>query len=151
MATLYRPCVLAVFTNDVGQVLVAERSDDRGQWQFPQGGVDEGESVEAALEREVWEELGTRAFSTLARAREAVRYDFPAGLDTKIARKWRGQLQTWFRLGFAPGAGPDLAAAPDDEFVATRWVTPQQAVDGIVAFKRDAYVQGMRLLGFEVR
>lgn len=140
-----------MFTNDAGQVLVGERSDHRGQWQFPQGGVDEGESAEAAVGREVWEELGSRAFRIEARGDEPVRYDFPPELDTKIAKKWRGQLQTWFCLRFAPGAGPDLLVAPDDEFVATRWVSPQEAVDGIVSFKRGAYVQGLRLLGFEVR
>lgn len=150
MTTAYRPCVLAVFTNSCGDVLVAERSDYRGQWQFPQGGIDEGEAPEAALLREVWEELGTRDLVIVRRGDKIVRYDFPTGLDNKIAKKWRGQIQTWFLAHFVNGGSPDLLKAPDHEFVETRWVQPQQAVDGIVTFKRSAYIEGLTSLGFKV-
>ena len=111
VTTAYRPCVLAVFINDLGEVLVAERSDYRGQWQFPQGGIDPGETPEAALFREVWEELGTRDFVVEIRGHKQICYDFPEGLDHKIAQKWRGQLQSWFLVRFHKGAGPDLAQA----------------------------------------
>ena len=44
--------------NAEGFILVAERSNIRGAWQFPQGGVDPGEGLEEALFREIEEEIG---------------------------------------------------------------------------------------------
>ena len=43
----YRPNVGIVLFNSTGQVLWARRSRHDG-WQFPQGGIEQGESVEQA-------------------------------------------------------------------------------------------------------
>lgn len=146
----YRPCVLAVFTNPAGEVLVAERSDYRGQWQFPQGGIDPGETAEQAIVREVWEELGTQNFKILACSPEPIQYDFPQESSAPISKNWRGQSQIWFCLRFDVGAAPDLSKATDREFVATRWTSAQEALDGVVEFKRTAYRKGLLSLGFKV-
>ncbi len=50
MATEYRPCVVAVFTNPSNALLVCERSDVKGAWQFPQGGIEPGQ-IECFLGR----------------------------------------------------------------------------------------------------
>ena len=54
----YRSNVAGILRNAPGQILVCERLQIEGAWQFPQGGVDEGESLEQALKRELWEEIG---------------------------------------------------------------------------------------------
>src|SRR5438067_8221410 len=54
----YRLNVAAILQNREGKILVCERADATGAWQFPQGGVDEGETLEAALARELVEEIG---------------------------------------------------------------------------------------------
>ncbi|TAE90760.1 MAG: NUDIX domain-containing protein [Verrucomicrobia bacterium] len=54
----FRPNVAALFIRPEGQLLVCERSTFPGSWQFPQGGVDLGETLEQALAREVREEIG---------------------------------------------------------------------------------------------
>ncbi len=51
-------CSAAIF-NDQGRVLLTKRTDN-GEWCLPGGGVDSGESVAEACEREVWEETGLR-------------------------------------------------------------------------------------------
>lgn len=53
--------VAAIIENRDGQVLIAERPPDKnwaGYWEFPGGKIEAGESREAALIRELREELG---------------------------------------------------------------------------------------------
>ena len=53
--------VAAALTNQVGEILLQRRPEGRqmaGLWEFPGGKVDEGESPESALIRELREELG---------------------------------------------------------------------------------------------
>jgi ADP-ribose pyrophosphatase YjhB (NUDIX family) len=56
-ATILRPSVAAIITNDDGHVLLQRRSDN-GLWGLPGGGVEIGESVSTAIIREVQEETG---------------------------------------------------------------------------------------------
>jgi putative (di)nucleoside polyphosphate hydrolase len=53
----YRPNVGMILCNAQGQVLWAKRIGHNA-WQFPQGGIVEGETPEQALYRELWEEVG---------------------------------------------------------------------------------------------
>jgi 8-oxo-dGTP diphosphatase len=58
-----RIVVVAAVVEDDGKFLVARRLDGThlaGYWEFPGGKVHEGETHEAALAREIEEELGTR-------------------------------------------------------------------------------------------
>jgi len=137
---------VAVFTNDAEKVMVCERSDVRGAWQFPQGGIDSGESEEKALRRELREEIGTDAVEVVSTASSLVSYDFPENMKAKVAEQWRGQTQRWFLVRFRPGHLPDLSKS-DGEFVNFKWTTVQDALAGIVDWKQDAYRQGLRLLG----
>ena len=54
---LYRRNVAIILRRSDGCVLVCERADYPGSWQFPQGGIDKGETDAEALEREVREEV----------------------------------------------------------------------------------------------
>lgn len=146
MTEAFRPCVLAVFQNRDGLVLMAERKEPRGAWQFPQGGIESGEAAEAALAREMREELGVEALEIVQRVAAPIPYLFPADAGA-LAQKFRGQAQVWFLVRLAAGATVDLARATDDEFVATAWVAPAEALRRIVAFKKEAYAQGLRALG----
>ena len=49
----FRPNVAAIILNKKGEILVCERKNDLGAWQFPQGGVDGDETRVEALEREI--------------------------------------------------------------------------------------------------
>lgn len=54
---------VGVIRNHLGEVLVSRRHDhlhQGGLWEFPGGKVEEGESVQQALDRELSEELGIR-------------------------------------------------------------------------------------------
>ncbi len=59
----YRKTVVGVVYQDRGFLLV-QKPHWNGRWDFPQGGVEEGESLEQAVLREMREELGTDGFGT---------------------------------------------------------------------------------------
>ena len=121
MKKRYRPNVAAILQRPDGLVLIGQRSDFPESWQFPQGGIDEGESPEQALRREVQEEVGIAADAYQVTARSGPhRYDFPAGPDR---RGFDGQEQVYFLcslLGKTPPK-PDLTGTCG-EFSALRWV-----------------------------
>ncbi|HAN28877.1 MAG TPA: RNA pyrophosphohydrolase, partial [Haliea salexigens] len=54
----FRPNVGIILANDAGQLLWARRIGGRDAWQFPQGGINRGETPEEALYRELHEEVG---------------------------------------------------------------------------------------------
>ena len=113
-------------------------------WQFPQGGVDEGEDLEDAARRELQEEAGVRSASLLGRTEDWVAYDFPA--DAAPNRKgWKGQKQIWFALRFDGDEREiDLDGHGVAEFDAWRWGWLAEAPELVVPFKRSAYEQVVR-------
>ena len=143
---IYRKCVVAVLRNGEGLVLVGERSDASGNWQFPQGGVEQGESDEEALRRELKEEIGLDEFEIEKKSGESVRYDFPDDLVSTKAHFYRGQEQIWFLVKLK-GTKPDLAKASDKEFQRLAWIEPTLVSSGIIEWKRQAYEMGLQRLG----
>lgn len=139
----YRPNVGVVLFHRDGRVWLGRRLNTPGphNWQFPQGGVDAGEDLEAAARRELAEETGARTVSYLGRTDGWIAYDFPAGHGgPKAIRGWRGQKQVWFAFRFdGEDAEIDLAAHAPQEFDNWRWAWLAQAPDLIVPFKRQAY------------
>lgn len=151
----YRPNVCAVITDETRtHVLVFRRADaalgDR-RWQFPQGGLEPGETVREGLLRELAEEIGTNDVEVLAEAPEPVRYDFPPEVLRRLRDRnkagYRGQEQWWFLVRLRQGVAAIHFDHEPAEFDAFRWVLPREVPALMVDFKVGAYTQGLRALG----
>lgn len=108
----------AALVDPDGRVLLAQRPEGKsmaGLWEFPGGKVEEGETPEAALIRELHEELGIETWgSCLAPLTFASHSyeDFHLLMPLFICRKWQGQPQSreGQRLKWVRGA--DLRSYP---------------------------------------
>jgi putative (di)nucleoside polyphosphate hydrolase len=135
MTELYRENVALIIRNKENRILIGERRDLPGNWQLPQGGVDEGESPETAVWRELFEETGLKKeHLTFVKKSTPVSYRFP-----EHAKGWRGfvgQRQVYFLLDLT---SEDVAPEQSEEFVSWLWVSPKEAVARVVDFKKPVY------------
>ncbi len=139
----YRPNVAALMVNAYGGLLICERAGVPGGWQFPQGGVDAGESMEQALFREVREEIGigSKHYEILGR-RDGYRYLYPPDVRAKKIKKHgnHGQEQTYFLCKLKPSAPAINVNQTPQEFGAYRWIQPDEFdLEWLPPFKHEVY------------
>lgn len=138
----FRPNVGIVLANAQGQVLWAKRIGHNA-WQFPQGGIDDGETPIDAMYRELWEEVGLQPqhVTVLAQTRGWLRYRLPR----RFVRQHQeplciGQKQKWFLLQLEASTEQiNLTANTPAEFDNWQWVSYWYPVNEVVAFKRHVY------------
>ncbi|HEY5705242.1 MAG TPA: NUDIX domain-containing protein [Terrimicrobiaceae bacterium] len=146
----YRPNAAIILQNSSGEILVCERSDWSGCWQFPQGGVKKGETLLDALHREVEEELGLKPCDyRVLSSKGPYRYLFMNG---RKKNGFDGQEQHYFlaELIAPPGA---IRLEGTHEFRAARWLPPASYdLRWIGSMKRDVYTRVFRdFFGIEPR
>ena len=139
----FRPNVGIVICNQHGQVLWARRIG-QNSWQFPQGGINAGESPIQAMYRELNEELGLvkSDVTVLQISKTWHKYQLPQRLVRWNERPvCLGQRQKWFLLRLCDHAEDkikfNLSGVP--EFDNWRWVSYWYPVRQVISFKRDVY------------
>jgi putative (di)nucleoside polyphosphate hydrolase len=139
-----------VLANDRGQVLWARRVGGQNAWQFPQGGINDGESPKQALYRELQEEVGLEqdAVEVLGSTRGWLRYRLPR----RFIRKGQnpvciGQKQKWFLLRMtAEDSAVRLDLNGKPEFDHWQWVSYWYPLNQVISFKREVYRRAMKEL-----
>ena len=163
----FRPNVAAVIVDPANnKVLMFQRVpkknkqlkllSDGGQllwnWQFPQGGVDPGETEEETLLRELKEEIGTNDVTILRISKKRTRYHYPRKMLKILHQKneWKtfiGQQQKWFLLKLNCDTKKITFSNQPVEFEKFEWMYPRKGLQKVVPWKRKAYRKGLRSLG----
>lgn len=145
----YRPNVCAVILNQSGdRVLLCHRYGFRPNegWQFPQGGYDPQLDLIDEMKRELREEITCDSVEVLKISEKEYPYDFP-----KKAYKKRGgyigQRQTWVLTQIFSSESAISVNTEVPEFDYFKWVTPLEAIDAVVDFKRWIYEEALEELG----
>jgi putative (di)nucleoside polyphosphate hydrolase len=138
----FRPNVGIVLLNQKNQVFWGKRIRTHS-WQFPQGGIDRGETPEQAMFRELHEEVGLHPehVRIVARTRDWLRYEVPERYVRRDARgHYKGQKQIWFLLQLVTHDWKlNLRTTNHPEFDAWRWNDYWVPLDVVVEFKRGVY------------
>ena len=121
------------------RLFVGKRSDMEDIWQFPQGGIDEGESAREALIRELKEEIGTKELEVIAEYPEWLSYDFPSKVVSKMY-PYDGQIQKYFLVRLKPNAKINLNTK-HPEFDDYRFVSKKEFFELVNHFKKRIYMQ----------
>ena len=142
----FRQNVGIILMDDANRVLIAGRSGRTG-WQFPQGGVQNRESAEQAMYRELQEEVGLAPGDVRVTSvtREWIRYRLPKKYQRKEVKPLCvGQKQRWFLLSLVTDPGKLRFDATDQpEFDRCRWVDYWKPVEEVIYFKRKVYIRAL--------
>ena len=136
----YRPNIAAIVQRHDEKILIGERLDVPGAWQFPQGGVKKSETAEQALARELKEEISLEpgAYRVID-SNGPYRYLFAKG---RTKEGYSGQEQTYF---LAELLGPETNIDPateEPEFSTVRWIDPAEfQLTWVPEFKQEVYRQ----------
>ena len=146
----YRQCASVVLLRKAEDgkyhFLLVRKPRKKDAWQLPQGGAEEGESVEETAIRELFEEAGVKA-EVVASSEVCYQYDFP-----KSYRRFRpdhicGQC---IRFVFAEADPSVRVEVDEDEIDAYAWVLPEQLPKYIKRKEYRKVVEGLMREGLEL-
>lgn len=145
----YRLNVGIILSNDQGQVFWARRVG-QDAWQFPQGGIDNEETPEQAMYRELKEETGLspRDVDILGCTNDWLKYRLPK----RYVRRNQipiciGQKQIWYMLRMLGSeSSVDLSVCDKPEFDCWRWVDYWEPARRVIFFKRKVYKRALKEL-----
>ena len=142
----FRSNVGIIISNQDGQLLWAKRAKQKA-WQFPQGGVNQGESAEQTLFRELYEEVGLKRKDVriIGSTQQWLKYRLPQRLIRRDSKPLCiGQKQKWYLLRLISNESSirfDQDAKP--EFDDWMWVSYWYPLRFVVSFKREVYREAL--------
>jgi 8-oxo-dGTP pyrophosphatase MutT (NUDIX family) len=137
-----RKATMAVIVNSENKFLIGSSPRDGG-FKFPQGGLDEGESLFEGIKREVFEEVGLELLDSdiIESFDEMVKYFY---VKPHPETGHLGQEQSVFKIKFRD----DMVLVPqDDEFDELYWISFEEFEKFDFMHRKTAYLRALELCG----
>mmetsp|Transcript_15195 Transcript_15195/g.18803 ORF Transcript_15195/g.18803 Transcript_15195/m.18803 type:complete len:352 (-) Transcript_15195:1348-2403(-) len=158
----WRLCAGVAVLNSSNEILIGERIHQKGSWQTPQGGVSEGETVEEAAHRELYEETGLILDKhVMLENLGSDNQIHPTCYETGNTNSWltqygfAGQQLHWTIYRCIDGRGDKDASSmcslegkngEPQEFIKVKWAPVEHVVENVWPAKRAAYEELMKCL-----
>lgn len=143
----YRAGVAMIIINSKKQVLWAKRIG-QDAWQFPQGGMCQGETPLQAMYRELNEELGLHKqdVKIITETKRWLKYKLPEHLIRHYSKPiCYGQKQRWYLLKLrGKDARVSFDASDSPEFDRWVWADYWHPLTEVIDFKRDVYEHALK-------
>lgn len=144
----FRSNVGIIIVNADKKVLWAKRKGQEA-WQFPQGGMHPGETLEQTLFRELDEEVGLKVADVdiIGVTERWLYYRLPQDLIRYHSRPLCiGQKQKWFLLKLVTDDAHICLEQPGHkaEFDDWCWVPYWYPVKHVIAFKKNVYIKALK-------
>lgn len=147
----YRLNVGLIIANENGELLLCKRKG-MNSWQFPQGGIDFGESPIKAAKRELFEEVGisSKSVTLIESLDDWLKYEIPKKSRRRnfLDRKFKGQKQKWFLFKLKKNVEVTFENDPDNEFDDFKWVSYWYPLNVIISFKEKVYREALNKLKY---
>ena len=141
-----RESVVAVIINENKKVMMCEHRWIDDAFQFPQGGIEENETEEDAILRELFEELGSKKFYIIDRMDEIINYTLPKKYN------YHQERQRFFLIYYY---GKDDEIHFDNqekpEFKFFKWVELDEPIKNVIYFKKISYSKAIDFFSEKIK
>ncbi|MDR1494628.1 MAG: NUDIX domain-containing protein [Rickettsiales bacterium] len=135
-----RKAIGAIILGSRGGIIAFQRSDFPETWQCPEGGIDEGETPEEALARELEEEIGLdgKQFEIIGNTKSFIPYLFENG-EQKY--DFDGQEKMFFLVKLKNSSESFIynREAEEIEFIDHKTVAAPELIELVPNFKKSLY------------